>query len=607
MNATLRAPSSPLVRLLLVNANPDDQRLISDLLDSIPATRFLVDRTRTLAEGIERIRDEQHDACLLDLCLPDGDGLDLLASAEGRGLQLPIIVLSTSPSIDQDRRAMSLGAAALLDRTQLDPAMLERVIRYAIHQRKVVSGLARQAFTDEPTGLISRTLYQNRVKRSLAFARRRNRQVATIIIDLAFDPERGGDDRLTDGALAETGRRLVDDLRETDSVARLADRRLALLIEGMRTLDHAATVARRALRILQAPLTVEGQEIIVTPSIGIAVYPYEGGDADMLMRRAEAATRRAISEGGGCCRFASERIDCEARELIVMERAFASAFEHRDLCLRFHPEIHLAMRRPGLAAEISWRHPEQGWLPLDASQADTEDETLIKGVVDWSLAAAAEQLIAWRRDDIELPHLSITIPFQRRPTLSLLERAVTAELITRKIAPDRIGLDLQASLILADAEQAFADLASLHRKGIRLAIDAFGQERIAIQDLPYDLLDGLKLSPCLHREQPGKDRNEMLLGALVGLGHHLRLTVTAKGARDQRQFGLLKRLGCDSVQLSALPAMSASAAGTWLRTLSVDKTRRASRQSALAAEILVPRKSPRGRTETKTPPPLTSE
>lgn len=609
MNATSRAPSSTLVRLLLIDASPDDRRLISDLLDSIPATRFLVDCAPTPADGLDRLQRAEHDACLLDLHLPDTGGLEMIASVESLGRQLPIVVLADRSASDLDHQAMILGAAAFLDKSLLDPATLDRTLRYVIHQRKVMTGLARQAFWDETTSLVSRALYQDRLNRALAFARRRDRQVAAMMIDLAFDPDHDHDEMTIDAALAAAGRRLIGGLRETDSVARLADRRLGLLIEGMHTLDHAATVARKALRTLRAPLDVDGASISVTPSIGVAVYPHEGGEGDMLMRRADAALRRAVAEGGGCCRFASDRIDCEAREVMVLEKAFTTAFEHRDLCLRFHPEMQVAKRIPLLAAEVFWRHPDRGWLPLGDTQADSDDETLIKGITDWSLAAAAEQLLIWRREGLELPRLSITIPFRHISTLSFLERTVTEEIVPRKIAPDRIELDLHGSLILGDAKIGSADLVRLEATGIRLALDAFGKGRIAIQDLRHDLLDSLKLAPELYRDlpMPNDDRGETLLGALIDLGHHLGLTVTAKGAANQHQFDLLKRLGCDAVQLAALPAMSASAADTWLRTLSADDSSHALKRGTLPAEILVPKTPTRGRTEAPSPPTLTPD
>jgi len=418
MNATPRAPSTALIRVLFVGDDPSDRQLVTDLLDSVPTARFQIDWTRSLVDGLDRLKNGEIDVCLLNECLPDGDALDLLASLDVFGLMLPTILLTETPSSEQDRRALSLGASAYLDKGTLDPSMLERTIRYAVHHQKIARGLARQAFRDEATKLVSQALYRERLDRSLVFARRRNSEVAIMLIDLAFEADRDGHDELTDIVLAETGRRLAGDLRETDSIARLSNRRLALLIEGIRSLDHAATVARKVLRQLRTPIDLEHQKTEIIPSMGVAIYPREGMDGDLLMRQAEAAMRRAIAEGGGCCRFSSDRVDCEAREGMILEKAFGMAFERRELRLNFHPEVCMNGKQNGLACEISWHHPDRGWLPLDSRLADTDDEALIKGIADWALASTAEQLLAWQRAGLKQPCLSLALPFRRRPALS---------------------------------------------------------------------------------------------------------------------------------------------------------------------------------------------
>ena len=530
MNATPRAPSTALIRVLLVEENPNDHRLVCDLLDSVSTVRFLIDWAQSLADGLDRLEHGRFDVCLLDLSLADGDGLDLLASVQAQAIMLPVVTLSDDPSIERDRQALTRGAAAFLEKSKLDPQTLERTLRYAIHQSKITEGLARQAFLDEATGLISRALYRDRLDRALAFARRRDREVAVMMIDFAFDPDQDIDDRRVDETLTEAGRRLAGILRETDSVARLADHRVALLIEGMRSLDHAATVATKTLRLLRAPIEVEGQAIAAATSIGIAVYPREGGEADMLMRQAEAAMRRAIADGGGCARFSSERVDCEAREGMILEKAFGHAFEHRELRLRYHPEVQLSHRPAGLAAEVFWRHPDRSWLPMGSALANTDDEVLIKGVADWALAAAAEQLSSWQRQDLGGFRLALAIPFRRRPALSLLEGAVREQIAAGNLDLDRIELDLQESLVIEDARRGCADLTSLEAIGVRLALDGFGDGQAAIQDLRHDLLDGLKLAPGLYRDLPGDERSERLVRALINLGHDFDLEVTAKSA-----------------------------------------------------------------------------
>lgn len=606
MNATLRAPPTALTRILLVDDDPSDKKLIVDLLDAVPAKRFQIDWARSLAEGREHLAKGRFDICLLDLQLPDGNGLEFLASADLLGLMAPIIVLTSFPSAELDQQALKLGAVAFLEKDKLDPTMFERVVRYAVHQQKIAAGIARQAFRDEPTDLVSKHLYRERLDRALAFARRRDRETAVMMIDLAFDHGGDEDRHLIESALHGIGRRLVSELRETDSVARLSEKRLGLLIEGMRGLDQTANVARKVLRLLRLPVDVDGHPIAFVPSIGVAIYPREGGEGDALMQKAEAAMRHAIAEGGGCCRFGSERFDREAREGMILDKAFKSAFERRELRLRFHPDIALTGGPNGLGSEVAWRHPDRGWLPFGPPLSETDDVMLIKGIVDWALASAAEQLLTWNSDKLALRRLSLALPFRYPPALAILKQAVLEQVSARNVATDQIEIDLPAALVMEDARLGGSDLSDLKTTGVRLALDGFGEGRFAVNDLRQHALDSVKLAPDLCRDLQGDGRHNATLHALINLGRNLGLNVTAKGARDQRQFAVLKHLGCDSVQLStALPPMSADAARVWLGTTISPPM--ASEPTRPTPEILVPDKRPRGQGHITSLPPRAGE
>ena len=407
-----------------------------------------------------------------------------------------------------------------------------------------------------------------------------------------------------DAALAAAVRRLAGDLRETDSIARLSDQRIGLLIEGVGSLDETATVARKALRSLRETVDVEGGKVSLSPSLGVALYPREAGDGCTLMHRAEGAMRRALAEGGGVCRFSSDRVDYEAREGMVLEKAFGIAFERRDLRLGFWPEVHLKGRLTGLAADIFWHHPDQGWLPAARSLADTDDPLLIKGIVDWSLASAAEHILAWRRDDLALHRLSLAIPFRRRLALANLERAIDEQVAARQVAPACIELDLHEELVVDDARRGSADLAGLDATGVRLALDDFGEGNAAIQHLRHDLLDGLKLAPARCRGQQDGERDKRLARGLIGLGRHLDLEVTAKITDDRALVGRLKRAGCTAVRLSeALPSMSAEVATAWLRAVAARPEPGPTAQPLPQPETLVPGTRRRQDSDAGTPTP----
>lgn len=560
MNAMPRAPSGEPVRVLLVDDDSALHRLLADLLDSRPTIRFVIDRAKAFEEALDRARHGRVDVCLLDVGQTGRKGLEFLEALAAQGLMLPTIVLADERSATLDREAMALGAVAFIDRDRLDAPGLERTIRYGMHQQDRARRLARGVLEDQATGLISQTLYRDRLNRAIAFAERHRRQVAVIIVDLAIAKGR------EQPVLTEAGRCLTRALRVTDTVARLADRRLALLVEGVRRSDHVALVVRKVQRLLTDLVEAEPGDHAGRPSIGVAIYPSEGLNGETLMRRADMALRRAMADGGSRFRFASERVDLEANESMIMEKAFREAVRRRELRFRFHPEMHLKEQATSLAGEVFWFHPDRQWLSISTVRKHVEIEPPIAEIMDWMLAAAAERLSAWDGLGLAEARLSITCPFGQPSVIPILAQAVTEQIHPRGgHLAGRLDIALPERLILAGNEASCRDIGKLRATGVRLSLESFGGGEAGIQDLRLDLLDGLKLAHGLHRDLPGDRRREALLRAVIGLGHELDLRVTAKCARDQRQFSLLKDLGCDVIQLrGAFPPVSADVATNWL-------------------------------------------
>jgi diguanylate cyclase (GGDEF)-like protein len=604
MNAKPRAPSPDLIRILLVEENEQVHRLLCDLLDAVPSMRFQMTWSKTWQQGLDHLQHGRFDACLLSADLSDGDGLELLTSVEARGLSMSIVVLSSDERTATDDRALALGATTCLDKERLDAKSLERAIRFGIRQRRLTEGLARGSLTDEATGLASGSLYRDRLDRAIALAKRHDRHVAVIMIDLALGPAVDGES--IDGQLRRVGRRLSDVLRESDTIARLAGGRLALLIEGMSRPERAALVSRRMLRLLTDQATQDERTHMFTPSIGIAIYPSEGVDGDTLLRRADAAVLRAIAEGGGRCHFASERIEHQARENAFFEKALRDAIKRRDLRLRFHPEMYLRRQGAGLATEVFWRHPGDGWLPLDRAWTRLTDQSQISEVMDWTISAAAERLEAWQQVGLEQTTLSIAYPIHRSSILPLLTDLVRDRILARGIPAERLEIDLPEQQALAANGSNGRDLSDLKATGVRVAIDGFGGHPLRIQDLRLDLVDGLKLAPSLYQLLPGNKQKEALLRAMISFIHDLDLRVTAKHAEDQRQFALLKKLGCDVVQLRGLfPPMGVDAATSWLRAPQNADSGESIDRLATSPEFLVAPKAREARPQTERQPPMT--
>lgn len=579
MNAERRAPPLLPVRVLLVTESSDDHRLIADLLDSVTDTRFSIDWARSLEAGRSRLETSRFDACLVDHQLPDGNGLNLLQTATIQGLTLPMIVVSDHPSPAVDRQAMTLGAAGFLEKDQLSPTFLERTIRYAIRQRRVAADFARLTLRDDATGLVGPTLFRDRLACALAAAPRRDRQVAVIVIDLGDDAVDGGDERQASARLMAAAKRLLRLLRETDTIAKLAEHQLALIVEDLRKPKHAALVAEKILDSLTVTDSSDVAGDAAAPSLGIALYPAECSEIETLLRLADAAMRQAKAEGGRRYRFGSERIDREARNDMLAHNALQNALLRKELKLRFRPEVALQGHRVGLSTETFWDRPDQDGMSMAELLSTADDPRLIDALTDWTWTAAAWQMQSWQTTGFDRITLALPCLSRRAGDLPILARKIDALIKSAALCSDRIELDLPADLALSDLAGGGHALSALKATGIRLALDDFGQSRATLYDLRGHLLDSLKLSHHLYQGLPGDGRRETLIKAIVGLGHDLDLWVVANGVADERQYAFLREAGCDAIQLRhSCPPLSAEAATAWLQEAHASSSMQESRE-----------------------------
>jgi PleD family two-component response regulator len=211
------------IRVLVIEDSEEDYRRTCDLLDAARLVTFAIDRARSVNNASMRVGSSPYDVCLLEPRLPDGQGLELVRAAHDRSFRAPIIILTGSGTLELDVEAMALGVADFLDKTRVDAARLERSIRYAVIRHRQAERLNRLAQYDELTGLANRSLFQDRLGRAIAWARRHDRLAAVMILDLngfkAVNDQLGhsAGDRL----LTIMGGRLTKRLRETDTIARL--------------------------------------------------------------------------------------------------------------------------------------------------------------------------------------------------------------------------------------------------------------------------------------------------------------------------------------------------------------------------------------------------
>jgi diguanylate cyclase (GGDEF)-like protein len=559
-----RAP----VRVLLVEADVRAGRLTQGLLHAAPRLEFAVERVRDLESGLARVRSGGFDVCLIDPALPDGDGLELVRSARERGCRAPMILMSANATLELDLRAMVEGVADFLDKDRLDASLLERTIRYAIARQRQAEQLSRQAQYDELTGLANRSLFQDRLERALAWARRHERLIAVMILDL--NGFKAVNDRLGhgagDGLLAIMAQRFSGRLRETDTVARLGGDEYAILIENLAKPEHAALVARKLLDTVAPPATVEGQEVSVTASLGVALYPRDGGDGPALVRAADRAMYRAKAEGGNLCRFSSEQLERRVQRGALLETDLRRGLERGEFVLHYQPQVTLTPGALGLAAQLRWRHPQLGLIGPERFLPLAEDHGLLESLTLWQVQAACSQARRWHEQGFAHVHVALPLLSRRQLGWSGLTARLASCLRAAALRPAGLEIELSEELLLAEADAGGAALASLKDLGVRLALDGYGRGPTSLRGLQLGVLDTLKLARELHRDVPSHAQRSAVVGTLVALARELRLRVVAEGVERQDQLFYLRRCGCDAVQafMSCAP-LPPEACGAWLR------------------------------------------
>ncbi len=556
------------VRLLLVEGQEARYRHTRDMLARARHVQFTIDWAQTLAAALARLHEGAFDAMVISQQLPDGEGLELVRAAQSHGRAAPAIMLADQATLELDLQAMALGVSDFLDRGQLDGSLLERTIRYALARRRQAERLSHLAQHDELTGLANRALFQDRFERALAWARRRERMVAVMVLDL--NGFKAVNDRLGHAAgdrlLCIVAQRLVQRLRETDTVARLGGDEYALVIENLAKAEHAALVARKLLDAVAPAVAIGDCEVTVTASLGVALYPKDGEDTRSLLAGADAAMYRAKAEGGNLCRFSSAQLERRVQRGAILESDIRRGLAQGEFVLHFQPQVTLNSDELGISGLIRWCHPELGLIGAERFLPLAEDTGLLEPLTDWLFEAGCAQVQRWQR--LELGKLHLALPLLSRQQLAWndLGRRLTERLDERRLGPDWLEIELTEELLLGDAEAGGVGLGALKRLGVRLALDGFGRGPTSLRGLQLGVLDTLKLSRELLEGVPQQAQRTALTKAIIGLARDLHLRVVAEGVDHQEQLSFLRQHGCSGVQaFMSCPPLPAEACTGWLR------------------------------------------
>ncbi len=424
------------------------------------------------------------------------------------------------------------------------------------------------AHHDFLTGLPTRALASDFALQAVAQARRRGLSAALLLLDL--DRFKSINDSLGhhagDQLLQRVAERLVACLPSGHTVARLGGDQFLVLLPDLARGEDAGLAAEQVLRAVRVPLTLEERELSVTASVGISLFPHDGGEVAQLLKNAEAAMYHAKEVGRNNFQFFTPDLNARAFEALSMEMSLKMALERDEFLLLYQPQFEAeGGRLVGLEALLRWRHRDLGLVAPARFVPLAEEHGLILPIGDWVLRTACSQVRRWL--DEGLPAVPVAVNMSalqfRRP--GLVERL--QEILAETGLPARyLELELTESIVMREAESTIALLVRLQQMGLSLSIDDFGTGYSSLSYLRRFPIHKLKIDQSFVRDLTRDPDAAAITAAIVGMGKSLKLRIIAEGVETAEQLELLRRLGCDETQgyLNGLP-LAAEQAGDLLR------------------------------------------
>ncbi len=406
------------------------------------------------------------------------------------------------------------------------------------------------AYHDALTDLPNQVLFKDRLKQAIALSRRNDQMQAVLLLNL--DRFKTINDSLGytagDRLLQSVAQRLTSCVRESDTVARFGSDEFAVLLTQIPRAQDAANAAQAIKSALDQAFLFEDQEIFISSSIGISLYPHDGRDTAGLLKNAGTALDRAKVQGGNNYQFYTAGGTTRALKQLVLESNMRPALEREEFVVQYQPQVDVrGFHLVGMEALIRWQHPSLGLLYPKEFVTFAEESGLIIALGDWVLRTACAQNKRWQ--DAGLAPMRLSVNFSARQFQQPTFIADVAHILQdTNLDPRWLELELTESSIMKDPERAIEKLHELKLMGIKVAVDDFGTGYSSLNYLKRFPIDTLKIDKSFVSDVCKDPHDTAIVRAIINLGHALDLTVVAEGVETKEQLQYLSALECDVVQ-----------------------------------------------------------
>jgi diguanylate cyclase (GGDEF)-like protein/PAS domain S-box-containing protein len=429
-------------------------------------------------------------------------------------------------------------------------------------QKRAQELIVFQTYHDPLTGLPNRSLLMERLNLCLSKARRTGKRLALLFLDLDLFKaiNDGFGHQAGDTVFQEISRRLIQCVRDDDTVARIGGDEFAVLLPEISRADDAVVVARKLLEAVSEPLAIAGRRADITTSIGVSVFPDDGADPEALLRSADHAMARAKEKGRNNFQLSIPELTDEAVQRLTLQAGLRQAIEKDELVLHYQPVLSLTTGRIlSMEALVRWQHPDKGLVMPGAFIDVAEKAGMMVSLGDWVLNRAARQARKWHDEgftDLRIATNLSPSQFHERNLVTNLQRT----LAETGLRPEALEIEITEGVAMEDAEVTVANLLALRDLNVGVSIDDFGTGYSSLSYLKRFPVTTLKIDRSFVTDVVTNSADAGIVRAVVAMAHGLKLNVIAEGVETKEQFAYLRESGCDALQ------------GYWFsRPLAVDK------------------------------------
>lgn len=507
-----------------------------------------------LVDCDDLIRNASFDVIVWDCVFHGGSEASFLQYLAVASNEKPVLALSAEPPMERAPELLAAGAADYLCRQTLDHWTFRRAVKCLWYRDQLSESAHGQLGREVATGFINRDLFFDRLQQALLRAERAGHRLA--LLHLNIDDFRSINESFgyqkSDQLMMKLAERLRHSLRRVDSLMRIGGDELAIIVEKVEDSLDITQIIRKVVNALDEPVTIDGQTVVVSASLGVATYPEAGDSAENLLRRANRAMFEAKRDPGTSYRFYDRQLHISAGYQLRLEADLRNALRGKELELYYQPRIDLATEEVrGVECLLRWNHPERGLVGPDEFIPVAERSGLIVPIGYWVIEQACKRL--QESAELGFPGLvfAVNLSFRQFHDRKMTE-TIFRIIFNANVDTSLLELELTESAMMHDPEYApeYAQrcLRELNQLGISFALDDFGTGFSSLSNLQHLPISLVKIDKSFVQELGNSADAEHIIRAIISLAHSLQISVVAEGVETEGQLEFLRQQHCDEIQ-----------------------------------------------------------